>query len=135
MNACFRLKVQLKDTDLTANEIIKLATDYMLKPNKDINTLNKRTIVPKELVDGQFIEDIVNKKCKRLRYLGDKKLKKLVTEEIEVTGCIDSYLEGEIGEREGDKVEVIFTRILTLHPQRSMDPPDVRVWVDIKPMK
>lgn len=39
---------------------------------------------------------------------------------------------GEIGEREGRKVEVIFMNPFTIDPEvATVDPPDIRVWVDI----
>jgi hypothetical protein len=38
---------------------------------------------------------------------------------------------GEIGQRDGDRVEIIFLIPEALDPNVVIDPPDVRVWVNI----
>jgi hypothetical protein len=45
---------------------------------------------------------------------------------------IDIHLPGEIGEREGERVEVIFLNPFSLEPDTIVCPPDYRVWVNIK---
>lgn len=44
---------------------------------------------------------------------------------------IGYVLPGEIGERENNRVEVIFLVPLALDPNCVIDPPDVRLWVNI----
>jgi hypothetical protein len=39
---------------------------------------------------------------------------------------------GQLGESEGDKVEVIFLKPEALDPNVVIDPPDVRMWVNTK---
>lgn len=45
---------------------------------------------------------------------------------------VNVVLPGEIGEKNGDKIEVIFLDPITLEPDVVVCPPDNRVWVDIK---
>lgn len=45
---------------------------------------------------------------------------------------VDIVLPGEIGKKNGDKVEVIFLNPITLEPDVIVCPPDIRVWVNIK---
>jgi len=41
-------------------------------------------------------------------------------------------LPGKLGERVGDKIEVIFLKPETLDPDIIIDPPDIRILVDIR---
>ena len=43
---------------------------------------------------------------------------------------IDLIKPGEIGKEKDGRVEVIFTLADALKPNMTLDPPDVRVWVD-----
>ena len=45
---------------------------------------------------------------------------------------VDIVLPGQIGERNGDKVEVVFLNPFTLDPDSIVCPPDNRVWVNVK---
>lgn len=61
--------------------------------------------------------------------------------ENEILDLAEKYLEnkkfkyvrpGMLGKYEGNKVEVIFLKPEALDPDVVIDPPDLRVWVDIK---
>ncbi len=45
---------------------------------------------------------------------------------------VDIVLPGEIGEKVGDQIEVIFLNPFTLDPDSIVCPPDYRVLVDVK---
>lgn len=44
---------------------------------------------------------------------------------------IQYVLPGQIGERENNRVEVVFLVPLALEPNCVIDPPDVRLWVNV----
>ena len=45
---------------------------------------------------------------------------------------VDVVLPGEIGETNGDKIEVIFLNPFTLDPDSIVCPPDYRLWVNVR---
>jgi hypothetical protein len=45
---------------------------------------------------------------------------------------IEVILPGEIGEKEENRIEVIFLNPMTLEPDTIVCPPDYRVWVNLK---
>lgn len=60
----------------------------------------------------------------------DKTLK--IAQEYMINRGVEIVLPGEIGEVNGDKVEVIFLNPLSLEPDTIVCPPDNRVWVNTK---